>query len=76
MGQNTSISVRYIYITLIEHLMFINIWFSVWLSHILIISGIILGIGTANKRKHYYVIPSLIGRTHIQNDPWMNSFIM
>ena len=34
-------------------------------------SGIILGMGSANERRWYYVMPSLIGRAHTQNDPWM-----
>ena len=33
-------------------------------------SMIILGMGSANERKHYYVTPSLIGWAHTQNDPW------
>ena len=32
-------------------------------------AGIILGMGSANGRRRYYVTPSLIGRTHTQNDP-------
>ena len=34
-------------------------------------SGIILGMGSANERRRYYVTPSLIGRAHTQNDPSM-----
>ena len=30
---------------------------------------IILGVGSANERRRYYVTPSLIGRAHTQNDP-------
>ena len=33
-------------------------------------SGIILGMGSANERRRYYVTPSLIGRAHTQNDSW------
>ena len=33
------------------------------------IQGIILGMGSANERRHYCVMPSLIGRAHSQNDP-------
>ena len=33
-------------------------------------SGIILVMGSANKRRCYYVTPSLIGRAHTHNDPW------
>ena len=32
-------------------------------------SGVILGMGSANERRHYYVTPSLIGWAHTQNDP-------
>ena len=31
--------------------------------------GIILGMGSANGRRHYYVMPSFIGRAHTQSDP-------
>ena len=31
-------------------------------------SEIILGMGSANERRRYYVTPSLIGRAHTQND--------
>ena len=31
--------------------------------------GIILGMGSANEKKHYIVMPPLIGWAHIQNDP-------
>ena len=33
------------------------------------IPGIILGMGSANEMGHYYVMPSVIGCTHMQNDP-------
>ena len=42
------------------------------------VAGIILGMGTANGRRRYYVTPSLIGWAHTQNDPcavvdkWLN----
>ena len=32
-------------------------------------SGMILGMGSANERRRYYVTPSPIGRGHTQNDP-------
>ena len=32
-------------------------------------TGIIMGMGSANERRHYCVTPSLIGRAHTQNDP-------
>ena len=32
-------------------------------------SGIIKGMGSANKRWRYNVMPSLIGWAHTQNDP-------
>ena len=32
-------------------------------------AGVILGMGSANERGRYHVMPSLIGRTHTQNDP-------
>ena len=31
--------------------------------------GLILGIGSANERRHYIVMPPLIGWVHTQNDP-------
>ena len=31
--------------------------------------GIILGMGSANERRRYYVTPSLIGRAHTKNNP-------
>ena len=31
--------------------------------------GIILGMGSANESRRYYVTPSLIGQAHTQNDP-------
>ena len=33
-------------------------------------AGIILGMGSSDEVKSYYVTPSLIGRAPIQNDPW------
>ena len=33
-------------------------------------AGIILGMGSANERRHYNVTPSLIGQAHTHNDPW------
>ena len=33
------------------------------------VTGIILGMGSANERRLYYVIPSLIGQVQTQNDP-------
>ena len=33
------------------------------------IPGIILCLGSANERRRYYVMPSLIGHTHTQNGP-------
>ena len=35
------------------------------------IAGIIMCMDSANERRRYYVTPSLIGRAHTQNDPWM-----
>ena len=32
--------------------------------------GIILGMGLANERRHYIVMPPLIGWAHTQNDPF------
>ena len=32
--------------------------------------GIILGMGLANERRHYIVMPSFIGWAHTPNDPW------
>ena len=32
-------------------------------------AGIILGTGSANERRRYYVTPPLIGQAHTQNDP-------
>ena len=34
------------------------------------LAGIILGVGSANESKRYYVTPPLIDRTHTENDPW------
>ena len=34
-----------------------------------LLPGIILGMGSANERRRYYVTPPLIGRAHTQNDP-------
>ena len=36
---------------------------------------IILGMGSANKRRRYNVTSSLIGWVHTQNDPWISSFV-
>ena len=36
----------------------------------LYLSGIILGMGSANERSCYNVTPSLIGQAHTQNDPY------
>ena len=36
----------------------------------IIVTRIILGIGSASERRHYYVTPPLIGRAHTQNDSW------
>ena len=33
--------------------------------------GLILGMDSANERAWYYVTPSLIGRAHTQNDPFI-----
>ena len=33
-------------------------------------SGIILGMGSANERKRFIVTPPLIGWAHTQNDAW------
>ena len=30
-----------------------------------------LGMGSANERRRYYVTPPVIGRAHTQNDPWI-----
>ena len=35
------------------------------------VSGIILCMGSAIERRRYKVTPSLIGRAHTQNDPWI-----
>ena len=35
------------------------------------ISRIILGMGSANERRRYYVMPSLIGRARTQNGSWI-----
>ena len=32
-------------------------------------TGIILRMGSANERRHYYMMPSLIGQARTQNDP-------
>ena len=37
------------------------------------IPEIILDMGSANQRRHYYVMPPLIGWAHTQNDPWSHS---
>ena len=42
-----------------------------WNIHMGGLAGIILGVSSANERRHYYVMPSLIGRAHTQNDPWL-----
>ena len=34
------------------------------------ISGIILGMGSANERRRYYITPLLIDQVHSQNDLW------
>ena len=34
-------------------------------------AGIILWMGSANERRRYYVMPSLIGRADTQNDNWV-----
>ena len=34
-----------------------------------ILSGIIVDMGLANERRHYFVTFSLIGRAYTQNDP-------
>ena len=39
------------------------------------VAGIILCMGWANERRHYYVMPSLIGWAHTQNDPWEGMLI-
>ena len=41
----------------------------IWRMADSVITGIILGMGSANKRRRYYVMPSLIGWAHIENDP-------
>ena len=41
----------------------------------MLISGIFLGMGSANKRQHYIVTLSIIGWAHTQNDPWSTSSI-
>ena len=38
-------------------------------------TGIILGMTSTNERKGYYVLPSLIGQAHAQNDPWLMDFV-
>ena len=32
---------------------------------------VILCMGSANERRHYNVMPSLIGWAHAENDPWI-----
>ena len=39
-----------------------------WIMHQLI-SEIILGMGSANERRHYNIMPPHIGRAHTKNDP-------
>ena len=39
------------------------------------ISGIILGLGSANERRCYHVLPSLIGQEHTQNGPCIWSIL-
>ena len=36
---------------------------------------IILGMSWTNERKGYYILPSLIGQAHAQNDPWLMDFV-
>ena len=38
--------------------------------------GIIRGMGSANERRHYYVMPSFIGLAHTQNDPCFPYYYM
>ena len=39
------------------------------------LSGIIMGMDSANERRRYNVTSSLIERAHTHNDPWLyNSF--
>ena len=40
-----------------------------WTSY-MACSKIILGRGSANERQHYFMMPSLIGRAHTQNNLW------
>ena len=51
-----------------EHLRFIT--FKSYQNH----TGIILCMCPAIERWHYSVTPSLIGRAHIQNGPWAQSY--
>ena len=54
-------------------LLSLNFWVTmVKLIHhsVLAAAWIILGMGSANERRHYMVTPPLIGRAHTQNDPW------
>ena len=39
------------------------------MAAVLLIAGIILGMGSANERRRYYVTHSLIARAYTQNDP-------
>ena len=37
--------------------------------------GIILGLGSANDKRYYYVMPSFIGWDYNYNDPWFKDII-
>ena len=39
-------------------------------SQLRYLSWISLSMGSANERRHYYVMPPLIGWAYTQNDPW------
>ena len=43
--------------------------FEAWCKYESNLSGIILGMGSANERMLYYAMPSLIGWAHTQNEP-------
>ena len=37
-------------------------------------AGIIMGMGLANEKRHYYIIPLVIGWAHTQNDPCISLY--
>ena len=46
------------------------------LDHADTYAGVILGMGSANERKRYDVMPSLIGRARTQDEPWYVYYII